>query len=94
MHASHVAATYRKGRRSRGTSPRPQAAGDTGKKQRKKTRGWTALCDGCWILGGVDGEVGGDIRSHDTAIVSGSLFARVISSADLDIGIICTCEIH
>jgi hypothetical protein len=30
--------------------------------------------------------VGGDMRSYDTAIVSGSLFARAISSSNLDIG--------
>ena len=41
--------------------------------------------DDCWVRGG---EVGGDMRSYDTAIVSGSLFARAISSSNLDIGII------
>ena len=41
--------------------------------------------DDCWVRGG---EVGGDMRSYDTAIVSGSLFARAISSSNLDIGIL------
>ena len=90
MHASHVAATYRKTKKpSGGSSPRPsRSSTDSRKKQRKSCGGgggWAPMGDDCWVRGG---EVGGDMRSYDTAIVSGSLFARAISSSNLDIGII------
>ena len=87
MHAGHVAATYRsKRKKSAGVIPRPRTAGDSGKKgaRGQGSSGWTALSEDSWVLG-----VGGDIRSHDTAIVSGSLFARAVNSANLDIGIKC-----
>ena len=89
MHASHVAATYRKVKKhSGGSSPRPSRAGGESSKKQRKSRsgvGWTPLGDGCWLRGW---EVDGDIRSYDTAIVSGALFARAVSSSTLDIGIL------
>ena len=94
MHASHVAATHRKGKKSSG-SPKLQPAQvtDSGKKRKKGgvkaagPVGWVPVIAGsetdCWVLGR-RGEVYGDIRS--SAIVSGSLFARAIPSATLDVG--------
>ena len=94
MHASHVAATYRKGRKGSG-SPRPQRVESAGKKQRKSSGkgqgslGWVQVTEdsdaSCWVLGR-KGEEYGDMRSHDTAIVSGSLFARAVPSTSLDVG--------
>ena len=99
MHASHVAATYRKGKKTAG-SPKVQVSDTTARRKRKsgaKSQGsvvWLPLSNpdddssntSCWVLGR-RGEETGDIRSHDTAIVSGSLFARAISATNLDIGI-------
>ena len=94
MHASHVAATRKPKKPGGGSSPRPtRAGGDSSKKQRKAAAGagnqglsgWTPLGDDCWVRGG---EVGGDIRNYETAIVNGSLFGRAVSSSGLDIGII------
>ena len=92
MHASHVAAAHRRGKRS---SPSPRRAGaESGKKQqrtsnakRPRSLGWVPVSTdgGCWVMG-MKGEMCGDIRSHDTAIVSGSLFARAVSATSLDVG--------
>lgn len=90
MHAGHVAAT-RKGKRG-SSSPKPPAA-ESGKSRSSKGKaqgalGWvpvpTRAGASCWVLG-QRGECG-DIRSHDTAIVSGSLFGRAIPATSLDVG--------
>ena len=91
MHAGHVAAAHRKGKRS-GSSPR-RAGAESGKKQKSSTvkrsgpLGWVPIITDAssWVLG-LKGEVCGDIRSHDTAIVSGSLFAHAIPATSLDVG--------
>lgn len=92
MHASHVAAAHRKGKR-RSCSPR-KVSEESGKKQQRTSNpkrpgssGWVPVSTdgGCWVLG-VKGEMCSDIRNHDTAIVSGSLFARAIPAATLDVG--------
>ena len=86
MHASHVAAT-RKGKKPGGGSPRsPRAGGDSDKKQRK-VKGWAAIGEGCWVLGGRGVEVDGDLLTPSAVIVSGTVFARVVPSSSLDVGI-------
>lgn len=92
MHAGHVAATHRKGKRG-SSSPKPPAA-ESGKSRPSKGKGqgalgWVPVTSragaSCWVLG-QRGEVCGDIRRHDTAIVSGSLFGRAIPTTTLDVG--------
>ena len=103
MHASHVAATYRKGKRLGGSPKLQTKASDPAGIIRKKRNsgakslgpaGWVPLSPAddshdasCWVLGR-RGEVDGDIRSYDTAIVSGSLFARAVAATRLDVGTI------
>lgn len=93
MHAGHVAATYRKGKRRSGSPRAPGAESEKKKTRSPKTKcrgslGWVPVGTdtACWVLGR-KGEVSRDIRSHDTAIAAGSLFARAVAAASLDIGI-------
>lgn len=91
MHASHVAATHRKGKRGSSSPKTPAAESGKSRPSKGKTQGvlgWIPVAAragaSCWVLG-QRGECG-DIRSHDTAIVSGSLFGRAIPATSLDVG--------
>lgn len=90
MHAGHVAATHRKGKKGSSSPKIPAARSEKSRPIKEKAQGplaWVPVSSAasCWVLGR-RGEVCEDIRSHDMAIVSGSLFGRAVPATSLDVG--------